>query len=153
MGVDEFLLLCKEFKALSDAFPDDWVSPDDHDDDNRDSDNDNRDSCSRRGGVQTGKAKEWEVEEILNVRVCDEAVRLAKGAVKRTLFPQPTTPTTPSSSPTDSWDPACCCKHSCPQCVAGRLKCISLSFPDKVSLGSTPCVCQVKHPMPQLAFN
>lgn len=102
MGVDELLILCKKFKALSDAFPDDWVSPNDSDDE--DADNYNKESCSRRNssrdsrGAQTSRSKESEVEQIVNVRVCDEAVRLAKGAAKRTFFPHPlaTSPTTPS---------------------------------------------------------
>ena len=91
MGVDEGMVLCKKFKALSDAFPDDWGSPneDDSDDEQKEEEGDqaNEDSCSddrsdHTGGSQTSSGKESEVEEIYNVRVCDEAVRKAKGTVR-----------------------------------------------------------------------
>lgn len=96
MGVDEAMVLCKKFKALSDAFPDDWGSLDEDDtveeeEEEEEEDQANEDSCSKdgsdhTGGSQTYPAKEWEVEEIYNVRVCDEAVRKAKGAVTVQLY-------------------------------------------------------------------
>ena len=103
MGVDEAMVLCKKFKALSDAFPDDWCSPDEDGDNNEEEEEEedkvDEESCSEDmsdhiGGTQTSKNKEWEVEEIYNVRVCDEAVRKAKGAVKIQLQ-HPTLPESP----------------------------------------------------------
>lgn len=94
MGVDEAMVLCKKFKALSDTFPDHWGLPDEDDSDDEEEvgpDRANEECCSedgsdQSGGSQTSTGKEWEVEEIYDVRVCDEAVRLAKGAFSSLLL-------------------------------------------------------------------
>ena len=128
MGVDEAMVLCKKFKALSDAFPDDWCPPDEDGDTDEEEEEVNEEACSQEmcdhtGGSQTGTDKEWEVEEIYNVRVCDEAVRKAKGEIQLRHLMLPESPLFNTVWLSDL-DLPCCCTLSSPEgSVAVRLKC------------------------------
>ena len=126
MGVDEAMVLCKKFKALSDAFPDDWgLSDEDDDDEEEEEDITNEESCSEdrsdyTGSSRTSTGKEWEVEEIYNVRVGDEADRKAKGAFRIPLLGSPLYTLYCSLTKANL---TCYCILSSPgRCVAVRLK-------------------------------
>ena len=88
-GVDEMLMLSKKFKALSDAFPDDWVPSEDEDEDDEDSsshsggevEEDGEDLSAGEAESSGGKGEDQDygVEAIHNVRVSDKALRQRKG--------------------------------------------------------------------------
>lgn len=105
MGVDEMLVLSKKFKAFSDAFPDDWVPSDDEEEEQEGSTDDDvsheaddhvgddggnlaAGGAARSGGSEASKDKDYEVEAILNVRVCDDALRQSKGTSTPSLLCQ-----------------------------------------------------------------
>jgi hypothetical protein len=120
MGVDEWLMLCKKFKQLSDRFPESWTPPDDKEEEGQteadstlaaepllaeeQGDGPEEDSGKQRKGKKrrrNGKAKgqrrrpvhaetadadedeedqkEWDVEDIVNVRIADNAKRGTQG--------------------------------------------------------------------------
>ena len=93
------LMLSKKFKVLSDAFPNNWVAQDDDgsdDDDDVDDDYDDdddslsTDECKQSKSSNRGKGREWLVEKIINVRLCDSGVRASKGTSCTPLYLAPT---------------------------------------------------------------
>ncbi|KAL0040722.1 hypothetical protein WJX79_003028 [Trebouxia sp. C0005] len=75
MGVDEWLMLCKKFKQLSDRFPESWTPDDDKaEEDAADADEDEEDQ------------RAWDVEDIVNVRIADNAKRGTQGQDKGNLL-------------------------------------------------------------------
>lgn len=123
MGVDEWLMLCKKFKQLSDRFPESWTPDDDKAEEGQkeaesmpapepslaeeeQGDGSGKDSGKRRKGKKRrrdGKAKgrrrrpvhadaadadedeedqrAWDVEDIVNVRIADNAKRGTQGTI------------------------------------------------------------------------
>ena len=122
MGVDEWLMLCKKFKQLSDRFPESWTPDDDKEEEGQkgaestpaaepslaeedQDDEDKENSGKHRKGKKrrrNGKAKgqrrrpvhagtadadedeedqeEWDVEDIVDVRIADNAKRGTQGS-------------------------------------------------------------------------
>lgn len=82
MGVDEWLMLCIKIKKLSDRFPDTWAPPDaeeeakpgDKEEDESEDEKSDEDQES-----EEGQEKEWELEEVVNVRIADSAQRGTEG--------------------------------------------------------------------------
>ncbi len=121
MGVDEWLMLCKKFKQLSDRFPESWTPDDDKEEEGQkeaestpaaepllaeeeQDDGPGEDSGKHKKGKKRrrdGKAKgqrrrpvhadaadadedeedqeEWDVEDVVNVRIADNAKRGTQG--------------------------------------------------------------------------